>query len=208
MTSTIEKCTLHPINLHNPTEFTELQRQRHKCGWLYDNAALETWRSKQDARLKSFFWIIIPSNTGPDHIRAGHISLDSYTDPPDLELASSDRSALTIQTFFILPEYRGDGLGRKAMDLVEALATQEPYGSRECEYVTMTSMSKKYYYSEEVEWRGIWERLVRERPVVCPVDWYERRGYVRWKSEPRFREVDVDGEEVVIVADFLRRALT
>jgi hypothetical protein len=192
-------CTLTPINLHNPPEYTELQHQRQKCGWDSEDSSLLAWRAKQDANLKSFFWITIPSPTDPDScIRAGHISLDAYAEPPDLELANPDRSVLTIQTFFILPEYRG-GLGRRAMDLVEALAAQEP----RCKYVTLNALSKKYFYEES--W--FWDKLERERPSVCAVEWYERRGYVWWKSEPRYREPRLYGGEVIVWADFLRKPL-
>ncbi|KAL5362097.1 hypothetical protein BJX96DRAFT_153395 [Aspergillus floccosus] len=217
--------TLVPINLHNPPEHAELQAQRRLCGWDYSDAALLKWRQKQDAGLKNFFWITSPkavadkspqtdspdadTATDPETgaVRAGHISLDAYADPPDLELARADRSILTIQTFFVRSEYRSLGLGRAAMDLVETMAGQEPYGSPRCEYVTVTSTSKRYYYNETAgpDGTGLWALLGREVPRVCAVDWYERRGYVRWKSEKRWSDVSLDGEKVDLVADFLRK---
>ncbi|KAG2420924.1 hypothetical protein HFD88_000538 [Aspergillus terreus] len=213
------KPTLIPINLHNPPEHAELQAQRRICGWDYTDAALLAWRQKQDAGLKSFFWITIPAaladtspqagSTDPETgaVRAGHISLDAYADPPDPELARADRSILTIQTFFVRPEYRSLGLGRAAMDLVETMAGQEPYGSPRCQYVAVTSMSKRYYYDETAgpDGTGLWALLGREVPRVCAVDWYERRGYVRWKSEKRWTDVSPEGKEVTLVADFLRK---
>ncbi|KAE8392483.1 hypothetical protein BDV23DRAFT_192594 [Aspergillus alliaceus] len=200
-----EPCTLVPINLHNAAEYTELQIQRQKCGWDFEDAKLVEWREKQDAKLKSFFWITIPplpTDSSATRIRAGHISLDSYASPPDPELAMADRSCLTVQTFFILPQYRG-GLGRKAMDLVEALATKEPYGSPQCKYLTLNAISKRYFYEES----DFWNKLDRVRPEVCTVEWYERRGYVYWKSEPRYRERRLDGDEAMVYSDFLRKPL-
>ncbi|KAE8372961.1 hypothetical protein BDV26DRAFT_273022 [Aspergillus bertholletiae] len=197
-----EPCVLMPINLHNPAEFAELKQQRRQCGWDFEDASLLAWRDKQDAKLKSFFWITVPSpSTGPDatRIRAGHISLDSYASPPDPELAMADRSVLILQTFFIDPQYRG-GLGRKAMDIVEAMAGKEPYGSPQCKYLTLTSLSKRYFYEEADRWAK-WNN---ERPAICTSEWYERRGYVMWKSEPRYRG---EGGEVDIWADFLRKPL-
>lgn len=201
-----EPCTLIPINLHNPAEFAELKQQRRKCGWDYDDANLIAWRDKQDANLKSFFWITVPSQStdanAPRSIRAGHISLDSYANPPDPELATADRSNLTIQTFFIDPVHRG-GLGRKAMDIVEAMASEEPYGSPKCKYLTLNGLSRRYFYEET----HFWDKLDRVRPAVCAVEWYERRGYVYWKSEPRYHEPLLEGEDAIIWADFLRKPL-
>ncbi|KAE8351136.1 hypothetical protein BDV28DRAFT_159000 [Aspergillus coremiiformis] len=202
--STEEPCTLIPINLHNSTEFAELKHQRQKCGWDYEDTNLLAWRDKQDANLKSFFWITIPSSTESDarRTRAGHISLDSYANPPDPELAMADRSVLTIQTFFILPEYRG-GLGRRAMDLVEVLAAEEPYGSPQCKYLTLNTISKRYFYEES----GFWNKLDRVRPQVCTAEWYERRGYVCWKSESRYREPRLEGDEAIVYSDLMRKPL-
>ncbi|PYI00867.1 hypothetical protein BO78DRAFT_401757 [Aspergillus sclerotiicarbonarius CBS 121057] len=207
--------TLTPINLHNPTEYTHLQHHRTLCGWDFTDEALLSWREKQAAGLKSFFWITIP-NPNPnqnDHdaestseaIRAGHISLDSYADPPDPELAHPDRSILTIQTFFILPEYRAGGLGRQAMALVEELATKAPFGSPACKYITVNTTSKGYYVDEGK--MAVMERI-RGKGGFPVVLWYERLGYMWWKTEPRYkyRESGMVGEEEVwIEADFLRK---
>ncbi|KAL4893825.1 hypothetical protein BDV59DRAFT_24395 [Aspergillus ambiguus] len=202
--------TLVPINLHHPGEYVELQGQRRTCGWDYTDRALLNWRQKQEAGLKSFFWIAIPGDDeAASVIRAGHISLDAYADPPDPELAQADRSILTIQTFFIRPEFRALGLGRAAMDMAEAMAGREPYGSPRCKYVAVTTMSKRYFYDATagVEGTGLWESLGTEMPRVRAVDWYERRGYVRWKSEARWADVARDGTEIKLVADFLRKPL-
>lgn len=212
-------CTLVPINLHNPEEYAELQAQRVQCGWDAEDSKILAWREKQDQNLKSFFWITLPAPSPPrdsadDHpdekrtIRAGHISLDAYADPPDPELACADKSVMTIQTFFILPEYRRNGLGRKAMDLVEGMASQEPWGSPACRFVTVNAVSRRYFYEDWPEKRALWETCADNPPAMCNVDWYTRRGYVHWKTEPRYPERLKSGEEVKILADFLRKAIT
>ncbi|THC98676.1 hypothetical protein EYZ11_001879 [Aspergillus tanneri] len=202
---------LVPINLHNPSEYKELQQQRVICGWSFSDNTLNSYREKQDQKLKSFFWITIatpePSSTtaDPSIIRAGHISLDSYADPPDPELAAADRSVLTIQNLFVLHEYRKGGVAHVAMDMVEDMASREPYGSTDCRFVTVNTMSKKYVYQEGPEWRGLWDQIGETRPTFSVQDWYERRGYVLWKEEERYDCVALDGREVKIVAAFLRK---
>ncbi|EED19823.1 conserved hypothetical protein [Talaromyces stipitatus ATCC 10500] len=140
-------------------------------------------------------------------VRAGHISLDSYADPPDPELALEDRSILTVQTFFILPEYRTGGVGRAAMDLVEVLATKEPYGGPRCHTLTLTTASKKYLEIDEPEWKGIWKKFGMDIPKFSAQIWYEKLGYVYWKEEPRYRSPTLDGSTLVVIASFMRKKL-
>ncbi|EAW10394.1 GNAT family N-acetyltransferase [Aspergillus clavatus NRRL 1] len=202
------RCTLIPINLHNPDEYAELKAQRVQCGWDSTDTALLKWRAKQDENLKSFFWITVPSESAPSKaIRVGHISLDAYSDPPDLGLASPDKSTLTIQNFFIRPEHRGSGLGNHVLALAEGMATQEPWGSPRCRFVTINTLSKRYFYAEGPEGKGMWARLGGPAPKICNAEWYERRGYVWWKSEPRYQERTSEGEEVRLWADFMRKAV-
>ena len=204
------RSTLLPINLHDPIEFLELQRQRTICGWFYSDLELIKWRDLQDQKLKSLFWITLPASSGdPDPqgacLRVGHISLDAYADPPDLEVANPDKSILTVQTFFILPEYRADGFGRLAMDLTERLATQEPYGSEKCRWLTVNTVSKRYVFDESPEWQGCWAKMGLAIPKWSNEVWYERRGYVKWKEEPRYKLTTLDGQRIVLVAVFLRK---
>jgi GNAT superfamily N-acetyltransferase len=140
-------------------------------------------------------------------IRAGHISLDSYTEPADPELALEDRSIMTVQTFFILPEYRTGGVGRAAMDLVEELATQEPYGSPHCHTLALTTVSKKHIEIDAPEWRGLWKKCGLDVPPFSNETWYEKLGYVYWKEEPRYNAVALDGSPLHIIASFMRKEL-
>ncbi|KAL5335219.1 hypothetical protein BJX70DRAFT_375816 [Aspergillus crustosus] len=186
--------TLVPINLADPTEFTELQHQRTACGWDNSPEKLALWRKKQEAGLKSFFWI-----TKPDTVRAGHISLDAYTDPADPELANSSKTNLIIQQFYILPQHRAGGLGRTAMQQIEALAPSKPYGSANCEYITLNCLSKKHFYDEATG------PYIRSVMPICNQEWYEKQGYVAWKEEPRYEDTLPDKTKVVWDATFMRK---
>lgn len=139
--------------------------------------------------------------------RAGHISLDSYTEPADPELALEDRSIMTVQSFFILPEYRTGGVGRAAMDLIEVLATQEPYGSPHCHTLALTTASKKHIEIDAPEWRGVWKRCGLDVPPFSNETWYEKLGYVYWKEERRYTAVALDGSSLHIIASFMRKKL-
>lgn len=213
-----------PIDLKDASEFQELQRHRVTCGWDHEEEKISFWREKQKERLKSLFWITMPDTFAEGStsklstrsgsycdtsacIRAGHISLDAYCDPPDTELASADKSNLTIQTFFILPQYQSIGLGRQAMDLLELMATKEPFGSRGCKYVTLNTLSKKYLYNNDPQWRWLRDFQKIDPRTFSNQEWYERRGYIEWKEEPRYIERLPDGSPVRLVAAFLRKEM-
>ncbi|KAL2865012.1 uncharacterized protein BJX67DRAFT_191027 [Aspergillus lucknowensis] len=196
-------CSLVPINLNDPAEYEELRQQRILCGWDFSPEKFALWRQKQEAGLKSFFWITKSAEDGDSDqppIRAGHISLDAFTEPPDWDLANSEKTNLTIQTFFILPQHRSGGLGRTSMKLIEAMATKKPYGSPNCEYITLNCLSKKHYYDE------VLGPYVRERMSICNEEWYERQGYVSWKVEPRYEDTLPDKTTpFVFEASFMRK---
>ncbi|KAK1147808.1 hypothetical protein N8T08_000321 [Aspergillus melleus] len=195
------QCRLEPINLNDPDQFNEVRRHRLVCGWDHEPSTLEKWKLKQNEGLKSFFWIVIPrpksnlhshSNLDSDTsqstshdtptIRIGHISLDAYSDPPDPELSRADKSILAIQTFFVLPEYRSLRVGARALALAEELALREP----NCRVIALTALSKRYMYDEGLDGKGLWERIGEEMPPGSIQEWYEKKGYVGWKEEPRY----------------------
>lgn len=172
------QCSLVPINLHDPAEFDIMRQHRIKCGWNHNDEVISSWRDKVDAKIKSFFWITLPPSTtdGPP-IKAGHISLDSLGEAPDPDfaLANPDKSLLTISTFFIDPMYRG-GLGRTAMEMLEKMAREEPYGSVNCKAIAVFTLSR--WYTNDDEGRKVWEMLGGETPVKqsSSDDWYRRMG--------------------------------
>lgn len=201
------KCHLELVNLQDADQFSEIQRQRVICGWHYDPQTIQKWKNKQQEGLKSLFWITIPKSSNgynePTHV--GHISLDAYSDPEDLDLACADKSVLTISSFFILPEYRSYGLGRHVMGKAEEMATLEPYGSPSCRFITLNALSKRHVYDEGPGWRGIWERLGISPPSFSIQEWYEKLGYVSWKEEPLYEEKALDGQVIKLWEAFMRK---
>ncbi|ROV96239.1 hypothetical protein VMCG_07721 [Cytospora schulzeri] len=179
------KCTLEPMNLHEQAQADELLQQRKLCGWDDTPEFMAKFRDAMDARTKSLFWI--KSTSQPD-LRVGHISLDSESHPPNLELANPhDKSVLTIATFFILPEHRGGGLGRAAVENLEKWATTEPYGSRNCKAIALTCISRKY--AEDDEMREEYRRMAGVEPVpkgASNEGWYSRMGYTKWMEAPLY----------------------
>lgn len=185
MSVTHPKCILEPMNLHDAAQFDELLRQRALCGWAKEPSDVASWRDAMDAGTKASFWIKPPSR--PD-LRAGHVSLDSETDPPDLDLANPhDKSRLTITRFFIVPELRGGGMGRGAMEALERCAREEPYGSPNCKVIALDTLSRRYYEDEEC--RALYEK-VNGHPAHprgrSNEDWYVRQGYVKFKERQKY----------------------
>jgi GNAT superfamily N-acetyltransferase len=195
------------MNLHDKGQFEELYRQRVLCSW--DKDCVPAWRDAMDAGFKSLFWIHTNDSTEDSPQIAGHISLDSSASPPDPQLARSDRTLMTICTFFILPELRSGGLGRAAMELLESYATKEPFGSPKCEAIALTTISRRYTEDDGDEWRGIYKRRGMKLPTKgrSLEDWYVRQGYVKFKEEPRYHDRMLDGTELVLLASFLRKEL-
>ncbi|KAJ5579785.1 uncharacterized protein N7459_005770 [Penicillium hispanicum] len=202
------RCRLEPVDLQDPEQFTEIREQRLICGWDHEAHTLQQWQEKQAEGLKNLFWIMIPVNGDADQsTRAGHIALDAYTHPPVPDLARADRSILTIHSFFILPVYRAGGLGRHVMGLLEEMATQEPYGSPNCRFITLCGLSKRHVYDERPEWRGVWARLGQSPPSFSIQEWYEKLGYESWKEAPVYEVKALDGEVIKIWEAFMKKKI-
>ena len=194
------------IDLSDESEFEELRQQRVLCGWNYDRSYLEEWRDAMSKKLKSLFWITLDD----DPRRIGHVSLDAYSTPPDPDLATADRTVMTIQTFFILQESRSKGLGGHIMDIVEDMATKEPYGSPNCKTITVNTLSNASLKAGLPIWIPMWEKAGIERPewsYWSKEDWYNKRGYVKWKEDPRYDAVTAEAKVASLDAAFLRKAL-
>lgn len=201
------KCILEPMDLHDPAQADELLRQRVLCGWAMTPDYIDAWRAAMDAKTKGFFWIRLPGGAAAA-ARAGHISLDSEADPPDLDLANPhDRSVLTIARFFLLPEHRGGGVGRAVMELLERHARELPYGSPNCRAIALDTLSR--WYSEEEEGRAEYEWLTGQPPPARGrnnEDWYVRQGYVKFKEKPKYEGGDVrEGHKLVAV--YMRKTI-
>lgn len=197
---------LTPTDLHNASEFTEFQEQRVKCGWDFTAEHIAAQRQKVDEKLKSLFWISL----GADTLRVGHVSLDAYASPPDPELARRDKSIMTIQSFFILEEHRARGLGGRVMDLMEDMATREPYGSPKCEIIAINTMSEACRERNLERWIGLWKSRGMERPewsFWSKEKWYAKRGYVGWKEEVRYFDQFSEATAPTLEAVFMRKVL-
>jgi GNAT superfamily N-acetyltransferase len=194
------------INLHDSLEFDELIQQRIACGWNFARADIENYRTAMDKKLKSLFWITLSKNP----TRIGHVSLDSYTSPPDPELALPDKSILTIQTFFILEAHRSGGVGGRVMDEVEELATKEPYGSPNCREVTINTLSTASLERSLPTWLEVWRKAGVPRPdwsMWSKESWYAKRGYVKWKEEVRYEDDTNEAKVASLEAAFMRKTL-
>lgn len=188
------------IDLHNQRDVDDLIVQRKICGWNFTPEIIAKWRDSVDKGLKTMFWIVLPNK---ESTKAGHISLASRAEPHDPDLAKEDRSVMTISSFFILPQHRSGGLGRKTMDLMEDMATKEPYGSPNCKAIAIDTISYKYHDTSGPYWDILKEHMEKQPSNQL---WYERRGYIRFKEAPRYREESISGD-VVFDAAFLRKDL-
>jgi len=194
------------INLHSESEFEELRQQRILCGWSYAHSDIQSYRDAMDKKLKSLFWITLDDSP----TRIGHVSLDSYTSPPDPELALADRTVLTIQTFFIMEEKRSGGMGGRVMDMIEGMATKKPYGSPDCKTITVNTLSKKSLGCGLPMWIEMWKNDGIPRPdwsTWSKEDWYVKRGYVKWKEETRYDADTKEAKYAFLEAAFLRKTL-
>ena len=227
------RCVLKPMNLHNQEEFDELVKQRVMCGWNFDTKSIEEWRQAIDDNLKAMFWIFAaptsakgsvteegadpePAKSTPEDpqldsqlVRVGHISLLKHLDPPEPDLVAPDKSSIMLSTFFILPQHRRGGVGRAAVQAVEAMARVPPHGWPGCRAMTLTTLSRRYAEDDGEEWRGSYARWGREPPErgQSVEDWYRRMGYVPFKEEGRYKSKLPDGTTFLSMATFLRKAL-
>jgi ribosomal protein S18 acetylase RimI-like enzyme len=205
---------LEPINLHSTSEFDELLRQRVLCGWEKCRSQLESWRTAIDAQIISMFWIVPHSHSqisAPQRY-AGHIAMKRKIEPADDKLGHGPVHLQHIWNVFILPEHRSSGLGQAAFRAVEALATVEPYGSPECEAITLNTVSRRYIEDDGEEWRGFYKKLCDSLKIELPAkgrsneDWYARMGFVKWKEEPAYA-IELDGNRSMLIAAWMRKEL-
>ena len=201
-------CRLQPIDLNDKEQYQRLQSQRRECGWYYEDEYLNRWQKAAVTGAKCLFWITTPSfDAGQSIIFAGHISLDSFAESEKYqhELARPDKSLLTISTFFVLPEYRGAGIGGQAMAQVEQLAGSEPYGHPRCSAVTIMSLSCQY--TEDPMWRARYIEWTGETPSSYE-RWYSRIGCVKWKEEACTEIIGPDNRVILLIEVFLKKTFS
>ena len=210
---------LVPMDLHCENERKILYNQRVICGWGEDN--IPKWRESIARGERAFFWIVLPRSQetqetpiihlqGEEVLPVGHIALDKVDHPaegpPDESLVAPDLSALQISSLFILPTFQSLGLGAFAMDKIEALAQQEPYGSVNCRTTTLTTLSKRYLEGPEdgPDGRGRWKR-VGEVPRRDNVEWYMMKGYAPYKEAIRYWSDLPNGERLSWMACYMAK---
>lgn len=100
---------------------------------------------------------------------AGHISLNTeYETPESVEMIEGQ---YFISNFFILKTIQGAGLGRAAMDVIEARAIAEPLNAKTLALSTV---------DDEALGEGVIEALGMGRGI-SNMKWYGRRGYEAFK---------------------------
>ena len=205
---------LEPVDLHDTLQFAELQRQRVLCGWSHSTSVIEGWRADNDDKTQAMFWVVPASlsEIPPPRRYAGHIAMSKKTyDNKGVDDVLPEPNVMDLGTLFILPEHRGQGLAKAAVQTLEGMAKVEPHGWAGCKVMTLNTLARRYV--EEDEWRKVAEIPHRLLGAELPVkgasneDWYARMGYVTWKEVPLYPAWNEDGSEFTFDASFMWKVL-
>ncbi|KAJ5499704.1 hypothetical protein N7453_008755 [Penicillium expansum] len=212
--SSSSKVTLFPWDPISDVHLKCLVSQRVECNW--DQGKVETkWKKQQLQGEKCIYWIVLPSDesqaispkenemlqdtattinavprqpTKESFIPIGHISLDSKN--PDVEHIELDLPAVNIfwiKTFYIRRSIQGRGIGRAAMDEVEAMAVREPLLAKILMLDTVQKDDQKREEFANVTYGGI--------PKTINQEWYARRGYRLIKTaQDYYQDPDKNGK--------------
>ncbi|EPS31397.1 hypothetical protein PDE_06352 [Penicillium oxalicum 114-2] len=206
--------TLIPWDPQSASHRAWLLRHREECGW--DQEKVEgVWVDYQTRGIKCIFWIQTnylhdtaqllngvprhPTNT--KFVPVGHISLDSQN--PGVEtigVTSSAPGMFWIKTFFVSRTVQSKGVGRAAMDEVEAMAGRAP-------------LSAKTLVLDVI----VGEDQMREDfalatsgfiPKFTTEGWYLRRGYQPFKTVQNFYDaVDQTGKHWDMRTTFMKKEI-
>lgn len=128
----------------------------------------------------------------------GHISLDSVNSDP--ELGDKSKGLYSINTFYISRALQSSGIGRAAMDEIEAMTQREPLNAKTLALLTVAN-----------DFPGRDEKLKAQgktRPLISLQDWYKRRGYVVFKQDQKaWEEEDLEGKMWPFAAVFMKKEL-
>jgi len=89
----------------------------------------------------------------------GHISLDSQAEDP--ELVDPKRVVYYVSTLYISNVLQGNGLGRAAMDVAEARATESPFNA---EALALSTLAREQAGNLEI-WKEVHFPPLKVRPV-------------------------------------------
>ncbi|KAJ5407923.1 hypothetical protein N7509_001806 [Penicillium cosmopolitanum] len=181
--STKSRVTLYPWDPESSAHRHWLYKQRVECTW--DQEKVETkWREQQIKGEKCLYWIIVeqlqdtavslnavPRNPSQQaFVPIGHISLDSKNpEAAHLGLRIPSDAVYWIKTFFVQHHLQSKGIGRAAMDEVEAMAVNEPLSAKTLMLDTVEKGDQLREEFAKATYGGI--------PKVTNQDWYSRRGY-------------------------------
>ncbi|KAL2114008.1 hypothetical protein VUR80DRAFT_1304 [Thermomyces stellatus] len=129
----------------------------------------------------------------------GHVSLDMrFPAAESLDLDLPETGAIWIKTLYVSNALQSSGIGRAAMDAVEAMATEEPICART---LMLDTVCKEDQMREDFA-RGFYGYV----PKIANEDWYGRRGYRIVARVPGFYK-EVDQGKWKITTVFMRMDL-
>lgn len=171
---------------------------------------------------RTLFWIALPLEMRKDDVPllkrdaeafvpAGHVSLNRVDDPsPGIDPSAARVGWVRPECIKLIRSSKLQSLrtGRFAMKECERLAQQEPYGSLNCRWLSLWTLSERYAAGGEQGWDGIgrWERIGMPVPQQASGPWYENLGYVSYKEEIRLH-FGLPNEPMVWHGVFLRKEL-
>ncbi|KAF6811500.1 hypothetical protein CMUS01_13243 [Colletotrichum musicola] len=131
----------------------------------------------------------------------GHISLDTDNPPTRrLHLPIPEETVYWIKSLFVSYALQGAGIGRAAMDEVEASAARAPLCAR---VLMLDTVAKEDQHREE-----LLTQLPGKPPAMSTQEWYARRGYRLIHKELDFYpDLDKDGKPLGRSTVFMRKDL-
>ncbi|KAF4303914.1 acyl-n-acyltransferase [Botryosphaeria dothidea] len=129
----------------------------------------------------------------------GHISLDSGNpEARHLGLPLPDSGVYWIKTFYVSHVLQNKGVGRAAMDMIEAMAVEEPLCAK---VLALDTVHKDDQIRPE-----FFEANGQQPRKMTNHEWYARRGYREIKvAQNYYTEPDSTGKVWDIKTVFMRR---
>ncbi|WWD01749.1 hypothetical protein V866_008695 [Kwoniella sp. B9012] len=165
---------------------------RKECGW----GAPKIQKYLGDPDRPFCIFLLERENGQVEEVGMGGWCLDM---PEDQDTASRERRIVYLSSLFIRKAYQANGLGTKAIDLMEKAAIEE-YGAKVITLDTTayhTYVDEEGYAVEDFNQRG---RAVR---------WYEKRGYTEYREpKPFFPHPTKTDPDRHLQAVFMRKSVS
>ncbi|KAL0940524.1 uncharacterized protein CTRU02_203287 [Colletotrichum truncatum] len=131
----------------------------------------------------------------------GHISLDVDNPPAKcLNLPIPSEGVYWIKSLFVSYALHSSGIGRAAMDTVEAMAMREPLFAK---VLMLDTVAKEDQHREE-----FLAQVSGKPPAMSTQEWYARRGYkLIWRELNFYPDFDKFGKPLGRYTVFMRRDL-